>query len=446
MLRFGANHTPSGDWFFDWMRPDPDRRRRDFDALANLGLDHVRILPLWPVLQPNRTLIRGEALEHVRDAVDIAAEFGLDAAVDVIQGHLSSFDFVPSWLTSWHAGNMFTDPDAVEAQVRLVDALDGALRDRPNFLGLTLGNEVNQFLATAHPTPMPASPDDVTAWLDALHGRGQRDPRQFRLNAEYDAVWYDDTHAFLPAHSTRFGEMSVVHSWVFNGTAQGYGALSDAGVRHAQYLVELANAFAVQPDRPVWLQEVGAPLNHMDEEQAPDFLERTVRSAAESPNLWGVTWWCSHDVSRSLGDFPELEYSLGLLDAEGRVKPIGRRFAEVAADLRARTTAPPAPSVAVVVPVDDDDTPLSRTELSPGGGVFETWMRLASDGQRPALVTSTHAERIDALRARGIEHVVEAEPTGRSFYSAVSDADMFPAADDGTTPSESPVPTDGARS
>lgn len=428
VLRFGANHTPSGDWFYDWIRPDLDRRRRDFEALAGLGLDHVRILPLWPLLQPNRTLIRARAVADVRDAVRAAAEFGLDASVDVIQGHLSSFDFVPSWLTSWHAGNMFTDPDAVAAQADLVEAMDAALGDLPNFLGLTIGNEVNQFSATTHPAPMAATSDEIAAWLDALHGGGQRDPRQFRLNAEYDAVWYDDTHAFLPAHAARFGEMSVIHSWVFNGTAQGYGALSDAGVRHAEYLIELATAFAVDPERPVWLQEVGAPMNHLAAADAPDFLERTVRAAADTAGLWGVTWWCSHDVSRRFADFPELEYSLGLLDTEGAVKPIGRRFAEVAADLRGRSAAPVPRTVAVVVPVDDQDVPLSRAELAPGGGVFEEWMRLAAGGHRPALVTSVAAARPAALAARGIDRLVHAVPTGRSHYSAVSDAEMFPQA------------------
>ena len=121
MLRFGVNHTPSGDWFYDWLRPDHERRRRDFDAIASLGMDHVRILPLWPVLQPNRTLLRSDALHEVRVAVETAAEFGLDASVDVLQGHLSGFDFIPSWLTSWHAGNMFTDRQAIAAQVQLVD-------------------------------------------------------------------------------------------------------------------------------------------------------------------------------------------------------------------------------------------------------------------------------------------------------------------------------------
>lgn len=426
VLRFGANHTPTGDWFYDWIRPDLDRRRRDFEALAGLGLDHVRILPLWPLLQPNRTLIRPQAVADVRQAVETAAEFGLDASVDVLQGHLSSFDFVPSWLTSWHRGNLFTDPDAVQAQALLVAELDRALSDLPNFLGLTIGNEVNQFLATAHPSPMPASAADVTAWLETLHGAGERAPGRFRLNAEYDAVWYDDTHAFLPTHSARAGDMSVIHSWVFNGTAQGYGAMSHAGLHHAEYLLELSTAFAVEPGRRTWLQEVGAPMNHIDASEAPAFLEGTVRAAADTTGLWGITWWCSHDISRRLADFPELEYSLGLLDADNRVKDIGRRFADLASELRTSRTAPAKRTVAVVVPVDDADVPLSRAELSPGGGVFETWMRASAAGERPALVTSADAARPAVLRARGIERLIDAAATGRSFYSAVSDTEMFP--------------------
>ncbi|AXG81785.1 glycoside hydrolase 5 family protein [Streptomyces paludis] len=420
MLRFGVNYTPSRDWFYSWLDPDWASVRRDLEALAALGLDHVRVLPLWPVVQPNRTLIRARALRDVRRVVEIAGEAGLDASVDVLQGHLSGFDFVPSWLTDWHRRSMFSDPDAVDAQTRLVEAFEDRLRDLPNFLGLTLGNEVNQFTSAVHPTPMSATPEQVSSWLGALHGTGARDPRHFRLNAEYDAVWYADGHAFVPAHSSRFGDMSVVHSWIFNGTAQGYGPMSHESLHHAAYLVELSRAFAVDPARPVWLQEVGAPLNHLTEEQAPGFCEGTVRAAADSEALWGVTWWCSHDVDRRLGDFPELEHSLGLIGADGAVKPIGRRFAELAAELRDRPR--PAPRrEAVVIPVDGRDVPLSRAELSPGGGVFEAWMDLARAGSRPALVTSTAAADPAALGARSLDRTVTAAPTGRTFYSSVSD-------------------------
>ena len=58
----------------------------------------------------------------------------------------------------------------------------------------------------------------------------------------------------------------------------------------------------------------------------------------DTPNLWGVTWWCSHDVSRKLADFPELEYTLGLLDSDRRPKPAGLRLAELIAAEKANPT------------------------------------------------------------------------------------------------------------
>ena len=128
----------------------------------------MRVFPLWTVLQPNRTLIRTKAIDDVRAMVDIAAEFELDASVDVIQGHLSSFDFVPSWLYTWHDRNMFTDPTALSGQVDLVQTLAGALRDVPNFLGLTLGNETNQFSAHTHPSPWPVTTDEAGHWIESL--------------------------------------------------------------------------------------------------------------------------------------------------------------------------------------------------------------------------------------------------------------------------------------
>ncbi|GMA86787.1 hypothetical protein GCM10025868_20370 [Angustibacter aerolatus] len=88
---------------------------RDLDAVAALGLDHVRLFPLWSLLQPNRTLIRERALADVRAVAEVAQRSGLDVSVDVVQGHLSSFDFLPAWVTTWHTRNLFTDDDVVEA-------------------------------------------------------------------------------------------------------------------------------------------------------------------------------------------------------------------------------------------------------------------------------------------------------------------------------------------
>jgi hypothetical protein len=418
-LRFGANYTPATEWMHSWMSLNLDDVRRDFAGLASLGLDHVRIFPLWTVLQPNRTLIREKAVADVRAVVDVAAEFGLDAGVDVIQGHLSSFDFVPSWLFTWHDKNMFTHPDALSGQVALVEKLGAALNDASNFLGFTLGNETNQFSAETHPHQWPVTEAEAAHWITALLDAAERSaPGRDHLHSEYDAAWYMDGHGFTPALASRLGAMTTVHSWIFNGTAQRYGGRSAASDRHAEYMIELSRAFATDPTRPIWLQEVGAPSNCLTPEETPGFLEATVRSAARTENLWGVTWWCSHDVSRELADYPELEYSLGLLENGGAVKPIGRRFAEIIPELRARQAAP-ARTTAIVIDVDDAEVPLSRASLSPGGAVFQAWVDACEAGVDAAFVTSKDAVDAAALTSRSITELVRPDlSTGVGVYSS----------------------------
>ncbi|WP_129668649.1 glycosyl hydrolase [Phytoactinopolyspora endophytica] len=419
-MRFGVNYTPSTGWFYSWLEPSWDDVRRDFDAIAALGLDHVRIFPLWPLLQPNRSTIRSQALDDVRTMVELATASGLDSAVDAIQGHLSSFDFLPSWMTSWHRRSMFTDPDAVQAQAQLVGALHEALADAPGFMALTIGNELNQFADRPHPSPMTAQPSDVTAWLDALLGAVPAGSDVAVLHAEYDAAWYLDDHPFLPSHASRSGDMTAIHSWIFNGTGQNYGGMSAQSVRHAEYLAELSRAFAADLQRPVWLQEVGAPLNCLAEKEAADFCEQTVRHAADVPGLWGVTWWCSHDVARSFADFPELEHTLGLFDEDRKPKPIAQRFASVASELASAAPAPPR-TTAVRIEVDENDVPLRRADAAPGGGIFTRWMELAAAGERPALVTSRDAADPERLAARSVTSVVSPAPAGTSVYAAVSE-------------------------
>ena len=405
-LRFGANYTPSANWMHSWMSLDLDSIRRDMAGLAELGLDHVRIFPLWPVLQPNRTLIRAEAVADVRAVVDVGAEFGLDVTVDVIQGHLSSFDFIPSWLYTWHNKNMFTHPEALSGQVALIERLGAELGDAKNFLGFTTGNETNQFSSSAHPSPWPVTTAEAANWITSLlDAAGASAPRQEHVHSEYDAAWYLDGHGFTPALAARLGAMTTVHSWIFNGTAQRFGGRSQAAERHAEYLIEVSRAFATDPHRRTWLQEVGAPSNCLTAEEMPGFLEATIRNAARTENLWGVTWWCSHDVSRSLADFPELEYSLGLIDQSGAAKPIGRRFAEIIPELRERRDVP-VRGLGIVVEVDAADTPVSRGALAPGGAIFDAWRSACADGVDAAFITSTDAADASVRARRGITELV----------------------------------------
>lgn len=420
-MRFGVNYTPSNGWFHSWLDSDWQSVDRDLKQIAELGMDHVRIFPIWPYLQPNRTWINRKGIEDVRRMVHIAGEHGLDAYVDVFQGHLSSFDFLPSWLVTWHTGNMFTDPDAVAAECELIRVLGGELSQEAAFKGITVGNEVNQLSDRPHPTKMTATADQIGAWLDDTLAAAKSSGGE-ALYSVNDGVWFLDNHPFTPVQSGTKGDMTTIHAWVFNGTAQGYGATSEECAAYALYLAELAKAFADDPARPVWLQEVGAPENVLDVADTPEFCRRTVLNALDCPNLWGITWWCSHDVPDSLADFPEFEHALGLFDEHGELKPIGRMFGELAGEYR-NHAAPEPRSTAVVVDVDETGNPVSRSACGPGGSVCDLWMRAHCAGQRPAIVTSDVAKDPARLAALGVTTLIRDEhPHPARYYTAVSDS------------------------
>ncbi|PRY62853.1 cellulase (glycosyl hydrolase family 5) [Knoellia remsis] len=395
-MRFGANYTPRRNWFHHWLDFDVQEQREDFEVLAGLGLDHVRVFCIWPVFQPNRGLVNRRALTDLTTLVDAAGEAGLDVTVDVVQGHLSGFDFYPSWTDTHRFRNIFADAGAVQAQAELVGTVAGHLRDHPAYLGVSLGNEPNNLLFRD-----PATAEQVDTWnrtlMEAAH---EADPDHEHHASAYDAVWYDEGHPFTPQQLTTVGARTVIHPWVFSGgIGARYGGLSLQATRTAAYVAELARAWSPDPRRGVWVQEVGAPEGSVSAEQAPDFAERTVRALAAGPDdIWGVTWWCSHDVSRALLDFPELEYTLGLCDSDGEPKLLARRLQEVFAALADEPATPAPRGPALVLDVDDEP----RRASAPGGRLFDAWMARAADGELAPIVTSERADDTAYLMARGI--------------------------------------------
>jgi hypothetical protein len=293
---------------------------------------------------------------------------------------------------------MFTDPDVVGSIADYVRAVSAAVADAPNLLGVTIGNEVNQFAAKPHPDPHLATPDQVTSWLEVMVGAAREGlagatPPAGVTHSMYDASWYDNRQPFLPDHAAELGDLTITHSWVFNGSAQRHGALGSGSVRHAEYLLRLSAAWQRDAARPLWLQEVGAPTNVVPAPDGPEFLERTVRHAATVPGLWAITWWCSHDVSRSLADFPPLEYDLGLFTSGGDLKPTGRRLAEL---VERRDELVPLADDGPALVLDDSDSALYRAQLGPGGSFFEAWNAAAQErGVGPRIVLRSRLSEDD---------------------------------------------------
>ncbi|MDN5724780.1 MAG: hypothetical protein L0G99_02455 [Propionibacteriales bacterium] len=403
--RFGVNYTPRTGWFHSWQDLDLAEVHRDFTALAGLGLDHVRIFGLWPLLQPSRSLIRRSALDDVASVVQVAADCGLQVAVDVLQGHMSSFDFVPAWLTSWHRRNLFTDPLAVAAERELAAAIGAAVAEVGNVFAITAGNETNQFAMPYHPDPQNCSPAEMGDWLDGMVAAPRPAlPEAWSLHSFDSAAWFDDRCPVIPAHATTIGEATTVHCWVFTGMTGVCEPGDPLLATLADYQVQLAIGAAADADRPVWLQEIGAPQPWVPADGAARFVADSLQPLLTSPQVFGVTWWCSHDVSRQLVDFPELEHSLGLIDERGEIKPAGRAIAELIASAQDIVRTPRG--TAVVFPASDTSTGAGRAVTAPGGPVWRAWQELRAAGTSAALVSSDLADDQHELAARGITDVI----------------------------------------
>jgi hypothetical protein len=229
-------------------------------------------------------------------------------------------------------------------------------------------------------------------------------PHLLSLYSVYDATWYSPSHPFHPEHATRIGDLTTVHSWVFNGVSAIDGPLGPAATSHADYLVELAAATAADPTRPVWLQEIGAPRPDVPADHASEFVRRTLDMVVINPVLWGVTWWCSHDLDRALVDFPDREYDLGLFTVDHRPKPAARELAAVIREHAARAASATA-RPARVCDVDLRTQPDRRGEVAPGSPFHTEWVRLRRGGP-VGIVPAARAGDAGYLAARRVDRVL----------------------------------------
>lgn len=390
--RFGVNYVPAQGWWYCWQDWDAQAVGRDLAAIAGLGCDHVRVHCLWPLFQPNATLVSAAMLERLVELVRIAGDQGLDVVVTVLDGWLSGFDFRPPWL---QRVSVFADEGAVRAQLLLIEAIADRVRNEPNVLGFDVANEPSVLLDSPENAATRAQAD---AWVETMlaHCDAVAPGRMHSVGMDH-RPWMEDT-PFGRDVLGRTGALTPVHAWTFfTGALRRYGSRGTGSTHLAEFLLEVAKAHHERPDRPVWLQEYGVAPAWMSAAESLDYLADATRAACEVDGLWGVTWWCSHDIDRGLSGFAELEYDLGLLTTGNAVKPLGERFRRIVEELRASPLPVPSREVALVLPEG------AAPDLAFGDRFF----RLIDEGVRPAVVLERAASDPAHLARRGITRLVD---------------------------------------
>ena len=396
-VRMGVNYVPSKNWWFSWA--DWNRRSiaADLDDIASIGFDHIRIMLIWSELQPNATYVRGELLDRLEELLELASQRHLDVQVTVLNGAVSGVLFVPPYLISNSDGtirNVLTDPFAIEReQWVLAQVAERATRHR-NFLGFDLSNEIHWF---AIPLGMEATQQQGDAWHDAMFATCEQvAPGRVHVSGIDHWPWLNNSY-WTRTGLGRAGTVTANHTWAgWTGVIQQYGALSTASTHYSEYFVELIKAFHVDLARQVWIEETGVSKVWMDAADIPAWTEQSIRTMASCDQLFGITWWDSHDLNPKLTGYVNLEYDLGLFTNDHKLKPIGATIKRLIAEFDAHPPAPLRRPSALVLPDD----------MIPWDGFFAPFMKLIDDGIRPAVVLQSRTSDAAYLKARGIEKLI----------------------------------------
>ena len=399
-IRFGLNYVPRKNWWYCWQDWDSKSIAEDFRAIADLGMDHIRIQCLWPVFQPAENYVSSVALGRTTELLDLAGRSYLDVEITVLTGWLSGFPFLPAWVSPLTPDqNIFKTGGVIAAEKQLFKSLTETIGKHENFLGFDLGNEIN----VLHDFGNPASVEESDRWaVEILDYAKQIAPGKFHVNGLDESPWFSDS-GFSRSCAGTAGAASIVHCYAyFTGALKRYPYNAVGNLHLLEYMVELAKAYHVDLSRQVWVEEFGASGEWMPPVYIPDYTTQLVRNALSCGNIWGFTWWCSHDIDPALQGFETLEYSLGVLDRHNQIKPVGKALMKLAEETRKSPPRPVERSVALIVP--DGKFPGAGAEA--GWVVATQFMELVANGVHPAIVLRSRSQEEAYLRARGIKKLI----------------------------------------
>jgi endo-1,4-beta-mannosidase len=316
--RFGVNYTPSHNWWFCWNDWDPDPIKRDLDAIAAVGADHMRLMLVWPFFQPNPKWVSPAHLGRLNQLIGLMGERRLDALVTVFTGQLSGWFFLPSF--NRLSDGFYADPLMWDAQEVFVRELARTLQPHANVIGFDFGNE----LTTCWQAPIEAG----DAWMRRMFAlMNEAMPDHLHVNGVDHRPWFtEDTFSPQALAASRF---PVTHCYPYWSEAVKYGgAMDPPSVKLLAGMAALIRAYAGSEEKPVWVGEFNTCIKELPEKGQAEWLEKAVLAAIDEGVNW-FTYWDSHDVDRKF-EFNPLEYTLGLLTNDGRVKEQGRVFKRLA--------------------------------------------------------------------------------------------------------------------
>lgn len=329
-LPVGANYWPASCGVEMWNAWPEAEIFADLDLMASLGFNTVRFFVRWPDFEPQPGVLDTTALARLRRFLDACVERGLHPQPSLFVGWMSGGFFWPTWK---QGRSLFTDSFMIERAEAFARQLAVHLRPFAGQLcGIDLGNELN-----ALPESREAAPSRIREWC-----RRMTDAVRSEL-PEAVILSGCDHQQVIADTGWRLGDQPGIDVLTMHGyPVPGWHPVRCGGLQDdltqslLPFYVKCARAFG-----PVMLQEFGTILS--GHAGYADRYLRAVLPACRRAGANGFLWWCFRDIPARVHPYVKsgFESTLGLLDADGRVKPGLEYFVEFAREA-ARAPEPAA--------------------------------------------------------------------------------------------------------
>jgi endo-1,4-beta-mannosidase len=278
-------------------------------------------------------------LQRLDELLRMMGERQLDALPTVFTGQLSGWYFLPPFNRT--GDDFYRDEKMWAAQELFLRELARVAKAHENVIGFDLGNELNTCWAARMGAGDPWMSKAFAAIESAM-------PGHLNVNGVDHQPWFEET-TFSPQALVAKQQMPVMHCYPWwTGSLKYGGAMDPPSVKLLAGMAALIRSYARSERKPVWAGEFNTCIESLTEKQQAAWLERAVLAAIEQGVNW-FSYWDSHDVDRRFA-FNPLEYSLGLLTNDGRMKEQGHVFRQLAESYRGkpviyrRESLPPPPA------------------------------------------------------------------------------------------------------
>ncbi len=365
----GVNYWPRRKAMYWWANFDADEVREEFELIASLGMNTVRLFLLWDDWQPTADSVSVERMKDFAIVCDIAAENNLQLDVTFFTGHMSGPNWSPRWLLDADAvpyapapanyirqvvsegqivesayRNMFHDAQAIRAAKLLLKTVVTEFKDHDAIWMWNLGNEPDLF---AQPNSAQAGREWVKTMSDLI--REIDDSHDVTCGLHVANIITDNgLHIDKIFAET---DVAVMHGYPMYIP----WARDELDADFMPFLCALTTALCGKPtlaeewggctspdsaESVVWEWESYRGIQRkqfMAGEQAlADYIERTLPKLQEVGST-GSVFWCFADYAEELWDRPPCdphgakhERHFGLVRPDGSLKPhaeVIRQFA-----------------------------------------------------------------------------------------------------------------------